>query len=295
MKKLLRQKANYVILEGLLSCLLRDDIVIKNIADSESNKDDASDKFNRVDILAQTQDGELVIIEVQVDSEVDYFHRMAYGTSKCITEYMTSGDAYMKVKKVYSVNIVYFDLGQGKDYVYHGTTEFRGLHQNDILQLSDKQKKAMPQLEVSDIFPEYYVLKVNDFDGQAVEDLDQWIYVLKTSEVKDGFTAKGLGEASIALQYEMMPEDEKARYRSYLDNKSNAKSTIFTARLEGKIEGRLEGERIQSFKTVLKALRKGMADGDIIELTEISLAELTALKALLRTCGDDAENHLAEL
>ena len=71
-------------------------------------------------MLAENSKGELVIIEVQNNRELDYFHRMLYGTSKAITEYMNQGDPYAKVKKVYSVNIVYFDLGQGDDYVYHG-------------------------------------------------------------------------------------------------------------------------------------------------------------------------------
>ena len=44
--------------------------------------------------------------------------------------------------KVYSVNIVYFSLGNGKDIVYHGKTEFRGIHQNDVLELTPFQKQT---------------------------------------------------------------------------------------------------------------------------------------------------------
>ena len=39
-KRLLRQKANYGILEGFLSELLRRDVVIVNLPESETNKDD---------------------------------------------------------------------------------------------------------------------------------------------------------------------------------------------------------------------------------------------------------------
>lgn len=39
---------------------------------------------------------------------------------------------------------LYFDLGQGKDYVYHGKTFFRGLHvPEDVLQLSVRQKSYL--------------------------------------------------------------------------------------------------------------------------------------------------------
>jgi hypothetical protein len=91
---------------------------------------------------------------VQNNRELDYFHRMLYGTSKVITEYINAGEDYDRVKKVYSINIVYFELGQGKDYVYHGQTEFRGIHENDVLQLSAAQRKQFLCEKAGDIYPE---------------------------------------------------------------------------------------------------------------------------------------------
>ena len=85
--------------------------------------------------MAENENGELCIIEVQNNRELTYFHRMLYGVSKAITEYIGLGSPYDKVRKVYSINIVYFELGQGKDYVYHGKTEFFGIHNNDKLNL----------------------------------------------------------------------------------------------------------------------------------------------------------------
>ena len=114
-KRLLRQKSNFVVLEGLLSTLLGEDVVIVRILESE-------DKFNPVDVLAENDKGELVIIKVQNNRELDYFHRMLYGRSKTVTEYIHEGEKYGTIKKIYSVNIIYC-LGQGKDYVYHGKTQ----------------------------------------------------------------------------------------------------------------------------------------------------------------------------
>jgi hypothetical protein len=50
-KRLLRQKANYGILEGFLAELLRQDVTIVNIPESESKRDAEEDKMNKVDIL----------------------------------------------------------------------------------------------------------------------------------------------------------------------------------------------------------------------------------------------------
>ena len=123
LKRLLRDKANFDVLEGFLSTLLNTTIKIQKLLESESNKDRDDAKMNRVDILAEDKDGELLLIEVQGESEYAYFQRILFGASKLVTEYIDSGQNYSNVKKVYSINIVYFDLGQGKDYVYHGKTE----------------------------------------------------------------------------------------------------------------------------------------------------------------------------
>jgi len=303
LKKLLRQKANYEILEGFLSVLLKQDISIQNILESEANKESETDKFNRVDVFAITNGGELVIIELQVDNEVDYFQRMAYGTSKAITEYMSAGEEYQNVKKVYSVNIVYFDLGQGSDYVYHGKTDFIGLHNHDVLLLSESQKRAMPHKKVADIFPEYYVLKVNDFNDVAVDSLDEWVYVLKNSVVEDSFKARGLDKVKEILTYENMSEAEKANYQAFLNNMSNAKSTLFTAKLEGRLEGRLEGEQIgiakgeqvKAYKIGLKALRKGLDLQDVAEMTELPRGTILMLNTLLEKYASNAEEHLDDV
>ena len=48
-KRILRSKANFDILEGFLSELLFEDITILEILESESNQEQRDDKFNRLD------------------------------------------------------------------------------------------------------------------------------------------------------------------------------------------------------------------------------------------------------
>ncbi len=47
--------------------------------------------------------------------------------SKLVTEYINCGEGCHNVRNVYSINIVYFSLGSGRDTVYHGKTEFHGM------------------------------------------------------------------------------------------------------------------------------------------------------------------------
>jgi len=240
-KKLLRSKANFDILEGFLSELLYDDIKIKTILASESNKEDAADKFNRVDILVENKKGELIIIEVQNDYEYDYLLRMHYGTSKVSVEHKHQGDIYAKAKKVISINIVYFDLGQGEDYVYHGTTNFIGIHKHDELQLTARLKQELGKKRIYELYPEYYILKVNQFNDLAKDSLDEWIYFLKNSEVKAEFKARGLQEAARKLDIMKLDTTQRKVYQRYLENLSYAASMAKSIKIEAEEMIRKEG------------------------------------------------------
>jgi predicted transposase/invertase (TIGR01784 family) len=231
-KKLLRNKANFVVLEGFLSELLFDDIKIQKILESESKQETENDKYNRVDILTQNSKNELIIVEIQNTYEIDFFHRMIYGTSKALIENISLGQPYSEIKKVISINIVYFDLGQGKDYVYKGKTNFEGLHEKDTLQLSIQQKQTFTKKEISDFFPEYYIIKVNKFNDIAKDTLDEWVYFLKNSEVKDEFKAKGLAEAKEVLDIMRLDKEQQYGYNRYLDYLHYKASEILSLRLE---------------------------------------------------------------
>jgi predicted transposase/invertase (TIGR01784 family) len=239
-KKLLRSKANFGILEGFLSELLKKDIKIQNIIESEGNQETEIDKYNRVDVVVKDESDEIILIEIQVNREADFLSRMLYGTSKVITEYISKGDPYQKVKKVYSVNILYFDLGHGDDYIYYGSTSFIGVHKKDELKLSSGQKEVYKRELVSHVYPEYYIIKLNQFNDVAKDPLDEWIYFLKNEDVPDNFTAKGLSEAKEKLDSMKLPKDEQARYKRFLENLHYEASMVETGKIEGRIEMKYE-------------------------------------------------------
>ena len=277
MKRLLRNKANFSVLEGLLTTLLGEKIIIQKLLESESNQEDEYDKYNRVDMLAENSKGELILIEVQNNSEYAYFQRMLFGTSKLLTEYIERGDSYDKVRKVYSVNIVYFSLGHGTDFVYHGKTEFRGIHTNDLLELTPFQKQTFKVDAVSQLYPEYYILKVNDFNRVAKSPLEEWIYYLNTGVIPSNATAPGLEEAREKLRLASMTKEELAAYYRHLDNIVILRDNINTERAEGRAEGRIEGEK----KKALEVARFLKSSGSSVELimgaTGLTKAEINQL------------------
>ena len=296
MKRLLRNKANHVVLEGFLSVLLEQDIKILNFLESErlrvgelssgmGNKTDAADKYNRVDIMCEDAGGRKIIIEVQNERQYGYLYRMLYGTSKVITDYMESGDKYEKVQKVFSINIVYFDLGQGSDYVYRGRTDFRGLHDGELLKLSRKQRELFGGEEPGDLMPEYFVLKVNNFNKVAKESLDQWISFLKTGDIPDNFTAQGLPEARERLRVDSLPDKERLEYTRELERRAIENDVMKTYYIDGKDDGLKEGYEKGVEKGMEKGMEKvahnlksmGLSFDDIVKATGLTEEQINAL------------------
>ena len=240
-KRLLRQKANFGVLEGFLTVFLGEPITIVEILESESNQASADDKFNRVDIKARNSKGDIIIIEVQNTRELYYLERVLYGVAKAITEHINLGNSYEQVKKVYSISILYFDLGLGSDYLYHGQNQFVGVHTKDLLQIRSKERDAIVSRLPSEIFPEYILIRVNEFDRVAVTPLDEWMRYLKDGVIAADTSAPGLGEAREKLKYySMSPEDQRA-YDEHLNAVMIQNDVLNTAKLEGRAEGRAEG------------------------------------------------------
>jgi hypothetical protein len=260
LKRLLRNKANYEVVEGFLSELLGRPIIVKNIPESSSNKEHPADKHNKVDVIVEDESGEIILIELQFTLEIDYFQRMLYGSSKTLSERMVQGDLYMEVRKVYSINIVYFDLGQGEDYVYHGKTHFRGLHTHDELQLSKKQQDFFGKVEATDLFPEYYILKINNFKNVARDTLDEWIYFLKHNRIIEGSTAQGLVKANEVLAYYNLSLEDRKDFDYEQDLKSRNISEVASiwdeARGEAEELVKTLAERTKALTEQTKALKE---------------------------------------
>jgi predicted transposase/invertase (TIGR01784 family) len=194
---------------------------------------------------------------------------MLYGTAKVVVEHISEGQPYSQVKKVYSVNIVYFDLGQGDDYVYHGTTTFVGIHSNHELELSEKQKELFQKTSVSDLYPEYYVIKTNRFNEVAKDTLDEWVYFLKTAEIKDEFTAKGLKAASQKLDILKLEPTDRKEYDRYMEAQRSDASFVETVKLE--ISSAVKTRKEEIAET---CLLEGLSVEIVSKLTGLSTIEI---------------------
>ncbi|MGM9777826.1 MAG: Rpn family recombination-promoting nuclease/putative transposase, partial [Prevotella sp.] len=248
-------------------------VKIEELLESEGNQEAASDKFNRVDIKAKNSQGEIIIVEVQLTRQLYFLQRMLYGVSKAITEHIEIGNKYDKVKKVYSINILYFDLGKGSDYLYHGKTVFTGVHTNDRLEVNTKEADELRMRVPEDIFPEYYIIRVNEFNSVATTPIEEWLDYLKNNRIKDDTSTPGLKEARQKLLYMTMSDKERRAYDKHMDDIMVQNDVLDTA----KSEGRAEGEQSKAIDIAKNLKSMGFSIADIMKATGLSEDDIMKL------------------
>lgn len=292
MKHLLRNKANYDIVEGFLCALLNDnDLTVIEMLESESNMDDGNDKFNRVDVLVKDKLGRNIIIEIQNTRESDYLHRILYGTSKNISESIESGDKYRHISKVISVSILYFNLGIGDDYLYYGSNDFVGLTTNErITKDSEKVKNLIPKgsnYNGVEIFPEYYLIQVGKYQNIVNRAIDEWIYWFKNEQVKTGSSSKNIEKVTEKLKVLKMDTKERKAYERFLEKLVSEIDMIETAEETGRknaakefeeeLKEARDKEREANIKLACKMIKYGEPIEEIVNETGLSMSDIEEL------------------
>ena len=280
-KYMLRNKADYVIFEGLISALVGEKITIVELLESESNRDSRDDKYNRVDVKAVNSKGEIILVEIQQTRELDYLQRMLYGVAKTITEHMGHGMPYGEVKKVFSINILYFKIGEGDDFLYHGQVTLKGVHTHDTLHLTEHEREDLRIVAPEDVFPEYFVIRVDMFNQLAVSPLEEWVAYLKDEYIRPDTTVPGLKEARERLEYLRMTPEQQREYDYYMDtlvrDTDVERTKLLEAEFKGRDKGRVQGRAEAKSEAAKKMKDKGYPVEDIAEITGLTIEEINAL------------------
>jgi PD-(D/E)XK nuclease family transposase len=304
-KYLLRQKENFVVLEGFLTDLFERKIKVTKVLDSESNQVDRDDKFSRFDVLVSDEWGDVYIIELQYDAQVDYIPRIIYGASKVITEHLRRGEDYIKIKKVISISILYFDVidtgnkgdkdSKGsKDSIFRLNNQIVGMFDGKPAALKaptyivDKTKnktkdKSNNDAESYNPFPDYIFINLNKFNDEIHRPIDEWMFMFRHSEFakkNKKINPTNLKDTEKALNYVAMNSAQKKVFDAFEEGAMNARSIRATANSsldKSFIEGKAEGEQKKAIAIAQKLKAKGFDIDDIIEATGLSLNQIKQL------------------
>ena len=267
-KNILRDKANFDILSGFLTELLGRQVSVQDILESEGNTESQELKVNRLDLKAKIDSGELVVFEIQFFDQIDFFGKVLFNACKAVVEQVSSGKQY-DIKKVYSVNIAYFDMGSKNEYVFFaGVSAFSGIHFDEIIPFS---QNLNPPLPANSIHPEYYLILPNKFDEQMRSRFDEWVYVLKNSAVKNEFTAAGIQAAGEKLNILKMTPEERTDYERMKTISFTQKNYFYTAELKGRLQGEAigieKGEAKEKEAAVIRGHHAGFSVENIALIT----------------------------
>ena len=276
-KNILRDKANFDVLNGFLTELLEKPVAVQEILESEGNIDDRDDKINRLDLKAKLEGGEIAVFEIQFFDQIDFLGKALFNASKAVVEQVSSG-AFFDIKKVYSINIAYFSkIAENieKEYVFRANlSRFSGVHFDEYIPFS---QNLNPHFPASDLHPEYFIILPNKFDDQMRGKFDEWVYILKNSTVRSDFTAAGTQEAGEKLDILKMTPEERARYQRYKTSDMSWKSQIYTAKLIGRAEGEAKGEKQKAVEIAQNMVKKGFDVNTIAKITKLSLNQVIEL------------------
>ncbi|WP_455587267.1 Rpn family recombination-promoting nuclease/putative transposase [Bacteroides sp.] len=270
-RKILRQKANFGVLESFLAILLNEKVTIIGFLENENNRQMIADEIHRVNIKALNSRGENIIVEIQNTRKVHYLEHILRGAVEPIAGFTELGGIFSDVKKVYFINILYFDLGWGTDYLYHGQNNFIGVHTGDRLEVGAMEKDAVIHKLPAEVFPEYFLIGLEQFNKVAVTPLEEWIEYLKTGCIRPDTKVPGLEEARQILRYYNMTPEERRAYDEHLSVIMIQNDVLDTARLEGRMEGIEERKQEGREKESLRIARNMKAEGlDVALISKIT-------------------------
>jgi predicted transposase/invertase (TIGR01784 family) len=129
------------------------------------------------------------------------------------------------------------------------------------LEITTKDENALRMRTPEEIFPEYFLIRVNEFNAVAKTPLEEWLDYLKNAHIKEDTTAPGLQEARKKLQYLKMDSEERKAYQRQMENYMYQDSVFAAAHLDGWTEGKAQGVAAGLEEGMAKGRAEGMAKG----------------------------------
>jgi predicted transposase/invertase (TIGR01784 family) len=280
-KYLLKDKADYDIVEGFISAIISSSgyppVKIKALLESESNKEERELKRSIADVVVADENGSMYIVEIDRSYTDLFLHKACFNTSRLIVDSLSSGNDYSRIKKVIHINMLYFSSHNMKSPMHHGRTIFHEIdreHPQDI-HLESLGAKAF---DAHNIFPEYFVISVPLFNDVIKNELDEWLYTMKHSTIREDFKSPYIKKLYQRLRVLTMPPAERAVYLEYRNKTLKERDYIVSAEAKGieigKVEGRAEGKA----ELIQMMLSRGHSADTVAEITGLPLKEIKQLK-----------------
>jgi predicted transposase/invertase (TIGR01784 family) len=266
-KYLLRNKGDYDIVEGFISALLAMEgykpVKINALLESESNRESADLKRSIADLVVQDDQGNKYIVEIERSFTPNFMHKACFNTSRLVVDSISGNQDYTTIKKVFHISLLYFATQQMKKPIYHGKTI---IHKIDTAHPVDFRiaNQGLVMFEHKNIFPEYFFISIPLFDEVIHQEIDEWLYMMKHSEVREDFKSPTMKKVKERLAVLKMSEADRIAYYSYLKEAVHSQDVLLAAEQKGEARGIERGKA--------EGLQEGMEKGKSEEKMEIAQA-----------------------
>lgn len=276
-KYLLKHKSDYDIVERFISTLLATEgykpVKITALLDGESNKEESRFKKSIADLIVQDEQGSQYIIEIDRSYTSLFLHKACFNSCRLIVDNLCSNQDYSMIKKIFHINLLYFPLANLKTPLHHGKTIF---HEIDLehpqrLHLADMGGRMF---DAYNIFPEYFVISIPLFNDVIQQEMDEWLYLMKYSAIKQEFSSPLMRKVAERLNVLKMSHQERTNYQAYVNESLKERDYIVSAEAKGKAEGRQE----ERFEIAKEMLAEGADLQFIKRVTKLSDEEIEHLR-----------------
>jgi hypothetical protein len=287
-KYLLKNKGDYDIIEGFISALFASQgyppIKINALLDTESNKEELELKKSIADLVVEDADGNKYIVEIERAYTPNFMHKACFNSSRLVVDGIYGSQDYTTIKKIFHISLLYFSTKGMEKPIYHGKTI---IHEVDTKHPVDVSiaNEGLVIFNTPNVFPEYFFISVPMFDDVINTEIDEWLYVMKHSEIKQGFKSPYMTKVAERLSVIKMNSAERNEYIYYQKQSVHSQDILQSAeakgRVEGKAEGKAEGRTEEKMEIALNLLRQNLPLDAISSATGLSHDELNELKSKL--------------
>ena len=240
-KRVFAFEGNESVLKDLLEAILKKDIKTVTIKNPEIIPYEREDKRGLLDIKAETDDGTILDIEMQMEDKKNAEERGTLYAGNLITGQLQVGDDYKKLKKSIVIFITNYNFLKRNSYHSVGRMKFEDTLEEEYVDMgySEEEQIASKYIEFHYIeLPKYKKKNSSKFTK-----LDQWMCVL-TDRKEEMMLAekenKEIKKAMNTLDYISSDPKERERHNSVIMDEYNrltSEQNFFEA---GKEEGKKE-------------------------------------------------------
>jgi len=229
-----------------------------------------------LDIKAKNKKGESFIVEMQKKDLGDFAKRSLYYTSKAYVSQLDKGKDYSKLKKVYFIGILNFNIFENKNYIS------RHLIINQETSTQDLKDFEFTFIELP---------KFNKELNELETILDKWIYFIKNAEnlemIPKEFKNQEFKEAFEIAKQTAWNKEELEVYEYIALKEADEINALRTAERKGEKrglekglqKGKEEGRKEKAIE-IAKNLLDVLDSKTISEKTGLSIEEIEKLKDL---------------